>query len=357
LTIRGAGVRFALFRRSAAGWIQDKRAANDEQPDWGSISATALSNSHLAQATWDGAILITETAAPDGPAVALSNPYAAEVLSLAFDPSGRLLAALVRPLAEDEIVAYEQAADPGEESSPKRARLADADPSCTVLLWDLALPGQAPTVLSEPRQVAAEPGNWAFSKVIAFSPDSNLLAADGADDSVRVWRLSDTGALPLRLPSHTSLISSLSFGADARLAVAGGFGELRVWDLRAPANSPAPGGGSATAAAYDPAGARLAVGDDKGTIQLWQTDRYDRKPIVLRGHDLQITQLIWAGGRLFSSSADGTVKAWIVETSELAGMVCSLVWRNLSQREWLEYVGPDLPYEAACPALPVPSDS
>lgn len=67
--------------------------------------------------------------------------------------------------------------------------------------------------------------------VVAFSPDADLLATAGPDETVRLWNPS-TG-LELRRLSHDAVASSVRFSPDgARLAATDEGGGVRLWDPR-----------------------------------------------------------------------------------------------------------------------------
>jgi hypothetical protein len=39
---------------------------------------------------------------------------------------------------------------------------------------------------------------------------------------------------------------------------------------------------------------------------------------------------------------------WIVDTGKLADLVCNVVQRDLSNQEWIDYIGPTVSYEPSC---------
>src|SRR4051812_24203266 len=69
------------------------------------------------------------------------------------------------------------------------------------------------------------------SRVLAFSPDSRLLASAGSDGNLYLWEAA-TGQEVLRLPGHEAEVSCLAFGPDGRqLFSHGQDGQAYVWDL------------------------------------------------------------------------------------------------------------------------------
>ncbi len=76
----------------------------------------------------------------------------------------------------------------------------------------------------------------ALTHGLAFSPDSNLLAAGSHDGMVRVWELSRMQAAiepVLSLQAHKKGTNSIAFSPDGRwLASGGNDGVVRVWDVK-----------------------------------------------------------------------------------------------------------------------------
>ena len=61
------------------------------------------------------------------------------------------------------------------------------------------------------------------------------------------------------------------------------------------------------------------------------------------------------GRTIVSGSDDNTVRLWSVLES-WADALCAKLPRNMSRKEWREWVGTELSYTCQCPGLPVPPD-
>ena len=157
---------------------------------------------------------------------------------------------------------------------PDPRLLAAAGADGTLRLWNVAAPGHpAPVSVLLP----ASNGNPLYAA--AFSPDGKLLAAAGAGRAVTLWEISGMKAVRLPRPlSGASTVYSVAFSPDsATLAAASADGAVRLWHVADPAR-PAPDGaplvtpGTGTypnSVAFSPDGRTLAAGLSTGAVWLW----------------------------------------------------------------------------------------
>lgn len=199
--------------------------------------------------------------------------------------------------------------------------MATAGADDTVRLWHVT-DATRPTPLGRPVPAGCKGVMW-----LAISPDGRTLAGAGRDGTVRLWNIADPGhptAWPAPLRGHSGIVFSVSFGPDGRtLASAGDDGTVRLWNVTDPAHLAELGAplrgqkGAVASAAYSPDGRTVASAGHDHTIQLWNvTDpahpaKWGR---ALRGHTDTVYAVAFSpDSRIMASVGnDFTLRLWDV---------------------------------------------
>jgi WD40 repeat protein/transcriptional regulator with XRE-family HTH domain len=192
--------------------------------------------------------------------------------------------------------------------------------------------------------------------VLALRPDGRLLV--GGD---RLARL-PSGPVTARQLSLGEEIDAVAFSADgSRAAVGDASGRVALWDgtfghrigvLPSPlASTQVPGPPRLVSAlAFSPDGGTLAVADDSGTLQLWDTASQQPLGSGLTTPGEAITSLAFTpdGATLEATGRHAPVQRYRVDPAYAADQICARTGTTLSPAQWHTYI-PEAGYRDVCP--------
>jgi WD40 repeat protein len=189
---------------------------------------------------------------------------------------------------------------------------------------------------------------------IAFSPDGRYIVSGGWDGVVRVWDAA-TGEM-IATMSHDHNVADVAFSPDGRRIVSGSFDKTaRVWDAAT--------GDELLKLTYEHFVDTVAVSIDgnyalsvEGSIvYVWEITTGREVARIKHTSPVWVAAFSPDGRWIVSGNGDddsGTLLVWPWHPDDLLAEACNRVPRNLTQEEWVQYLGPDIPYHATCPGKP-----
>lgn len=150
---------------------------------------------------------------------------------------------------------------------------------------------------------------------IAFSPEGQLLASGGSDQTIKLWDVA-TGRELRTLTGHSDDVESVAFSPDGRTLASGSNDEtIKLWDVVTGRELRTLTGhqGGVISISFSPDGQTIGSGSLDKTVKLWDTET-GRVLHTLSGHkDLVECIAFGRNGRtLASGSFDKTIKVWDV---------------------------------------------
>ena len=195
--------------------------------------------------------------------------------------------------------------------APDGSRVATASEDRTVTVCDPRTGADTGPVLQHPRRV--------FS--VAFTADGERMATACEDRLVRLWDARGGGET-MQLAGHEGPVNWVAFAPDGeRLASASSDGTVRLWNLRSGAVERVLAGPARQVwkVAFSPDGRRVAAAAADGSVHVWDAATGRPAP-AMHGHRDQVWAIAFApdGDALASGSWDGTVRIWGVGPAEIA---------------------------------------
>jgi WD40 repeat protein len=250
--------------------------------------------------------------------------------------------------------------------SPDGKTLAAGSSDGIVRLWDVATGTQKPRL--EKRK--GEQQNYELY-VVGFSADGKQLAVGDTYRGVLTRDLDKDGSERV-LTGHEDIVTALSRGGDKWLVSAGPEGSVLEWEQSALSRPQVEGLKKQdqfkyrmgfrnlkqlTSVDVSADGRLIVTGGSHGQVQLWDGMEHVLLGKTFHGHgEEQIKSVAMAPDGSFFVTADAQkILVW-PGPDRWANMVCSkLIW-NMSDKQWREWVSPDIHYQEQCPGLRLAPD-
>ena len=189
--------------------------------------------------------------------------------------------------------------------SSKGNMLAGINNSGSVLVWN-------PDQKTENFKIETSGRNI---KVVRFNPDNNLLALGSADGTVEFWDVILRKKIA-EVKAHDGQVNDIQFNTALRqMATAGNDKKIKIFKL------------SGTADLAEPP---VTINDNEGIVVVMKFSSDG--------------QMIISG----ESAGSNRVVSRPAHADYLAGNMCNIITRNMTQAEWNIYVAKDIPLEKTC---------
>lgn len=143
---------------------------------------------------------------------------------------------------------------------------------------------------------------------LALSKEKNKLAAGFSDGKVRVFDLKDRSVKVIN--EHSTRVELVLFNATSTLMVTSSSDKsIRVYDLQ----------------------------------------KADARPIVFKDQQAKARSITFVNDHSIAvGMADRSIRVWELSSEKIVEKLCPLIKRNLSNAEWLQYVGEGIEYQKTC---------
>ncbi len=198
---------------------------------------------------------------------------------------------------------------------------------------------------------------------VAFSPDGQTLVSGSADGTIILWDVAAQQPISRFLTNHTTGVASVAFSPDGQMLASGGADNTIVlWNVETlqPLGEPFVGHkADVYSVFFSPDGKTLASGSRDNTVILWdvETRRPLGQPLARHASEVWSVAFSPVSPTLASGGRDKIIILWDVSVESWQDRACYIANRNLTQSEWDQFIGSDIPYARTCPDLPLGEDA
>jgi WD40 repeat protein len=287
-----------------------------------------------------------------------------EVKKIAYAPDGNFLAVAI--ISDPVVKLWDLTATP-----PKAYPLTGV--SNTASVNDLAFSPDGTTLVAgdnegrltfwnvaDQRQIdsSIQPEGQGQIQSIAFSPDGKVMAYSGDFGKVRFV---DMAARTLQQNNldYEENVGTLAYSPDGSILAVSSSDKIKLWSTSTLESAIAPMGGEqdpVESMSFSPDGKILAASYFDNMIILWDVASGQRLGEPIRGDQskVSVNSLDFSpdGQILATGASNGQFILWYMNPATWTDIACSIANRNLTDTEWLRYVGADEPYAKTCPNYP-----
>jgi energy-coupling factor transporter ATP-binding protein EcfA2 len=194
-------------------------------------------------------------------------------------------------------------------------------------------------------------------KAIAISPNGKSLAGAAWTGQLVLINL-ETGAQEVLVNTDAAQILSVKFSPDGKMIAYGTFekndkrGLVKLYNLNERKEERQFTGHKAGvySVEFSPDGKLLASAGSDRLLQMWVIDFLEDLPIRMDNNNGFIWDIAFSHDSkyLIAAGHESEIRVWPTDPNLLAEQICPLLKRNMTQEEWIKYVGSDIPFENTC---------
>jgi len=179
-----------------------------------------------------------------------------------------------------------------------------------------------------------------------FGTRNGKLYVINISNSSRLSEVNNFGGNPLRALAFSPGDRYLATGhLDGSVRILSGDGRTTFARLYGP-------GARVSALEFSPNGKFLVAASHDGNVYMWNIQNLDNPPLVFTENNGFVLSICFSRNSNYFYSGSVAYPRMVgrpTEPDQMAGDFCSLLTRNLSQEEWVQYFGEEIPYEETCP--------
>ncbi|MCC5932555.1 MAG: hypothetical protein JJU28_25140 [Cyclobacteriaceae bacterium] len=192
---------------------------------------------------------------------------------------------------------------------------------------------------------------------MALNHSGDVLLTADENGMLYVWNMKNLEQKLLETEVSKSPIHSIAFHPDNRqLAIGNEEGLVALCDFAEGTKdfrivrSISGQGSRISKIQFSKDGSLMATASYDGSVKLWFMKELDNLPLSFDDHNDYVWSIDFdpSGNYVLAGARDGSVKLWPTRPELLANEICGRLVKNMNQREWVRFVGSDIPYEETC---------
>jgi WD40 repeat protein len=198
-------------------------------------------------------------------------------------------------------------------------------------------------------------------KMLAINPANGNLAGINDKGQVVQWDKSNGFQESLLADKVNRMVHAIAYSYDGKyLAIGNEAGKIKLWNVVENKVEAILSGHKARVndLKFSKDGKMLASASFDGSVRLWNLTNLNEPPIEMKDHNSWVWSMAFSpdGNTLIAGCVDNLVRVWPTRLDYMADQMCAKLKRNMSDKEWQQYVAKDIPYELTCDGKPKYAD-